>query len=494
MASPSIAPREWAVALCGGLTLASTAWLFAGVEVWTLHSFLGGALITLLLALMPLPARANGRDGEHGNLKNPVRLLRLPFFWLSLAFLGYVAIQGLNPAWTQLRDDEGWWMERIAHIEWLPSGAETAYEPMNAFRVLSHFAAAFCLAWGLWVGLRRRQTVLFVLWAFVLSGVTMAIVAILQHLTGADGVLWYRPSENNHFWGTFFYRNQGVGYLTLVIVATAFLYFFHFNRCERRAQTGGPYLLLFVFVAVLATSIGLALSRGGVLFGGAMTLVFLVSAAGRWLFSRSGRTSIILSTIVFLVVGGGAYSIFRYIDWQAIEERFGDIEATIENADEDTRALTTEITWNMAREKLWLGWGAGSWRYIFPMYQKSYPEIFYLRYHKRKGWIGRRFFRYAHNDIMQFLYEFGVAGCALLLGAYGWWLLVLARRSFENRMCALTIFAGLVLIAGHAFFEFIFQSPAYWVALNGFLCAAVKLVALHDERNKPANPPAKSAL
>jgi O-antigen ligase len=482
MGSPSIAPREWAVVVVGGLTLAFSAWGLAGVQLWSLHTLLAGGLLTCLLAIVPLPRSCNGVDGEHGNALNVKRLLKFPVFWLGLAFLLYIGIQGMNPAWQQLRNEDGWWVEEIEAISWLPTGVDTTYVPMNAFRVLSSFAAAFTLVWGLWVGVRRRSSAVLLLWMLVSSGVAMAIVAIVQKFTGADAVLWTVKSTNVNFWGTFFYRNEGVAYLNLIICASAVLYFYHFNKVERRGLSGGPHLLLFVFVAVLYTSIGLALSRGGILFGGVMTFCFFIAAGARWLFSNSIRNSILLTLVIGGLLGAGGYMMFQYVDIDDIERRFGNIEETIQNADEDTRAIATKVTWKMAQEELWLGWGAGSWRYIFPMYQKSYPEIYYQRYHPKHGWIGRKVFHFAHNDIVQFLCEYGIVGCSLILLIFGYWVWNLLFNASGNALSAIMLLIGLSVAFGHAFVDFIFQSPVYWLALNGLLCVGVKLLSLHSQR------------
>ncbi len=482
MASPSVAPREWAVVVLGGLTLAFTAWGLAGVQLWSLHTLLAGGLLTLLLAIVPMPQSWNGSDGEHGNRQNIQRLLRFPVFWLGVAFMLYISIQGWNPAWEQLRDERGWWIEAVEPISWLPTSVDASYKPMNAFRMLSSFAATFTLVWGLWVGVRRRSSAVLLLWTLVISGVGMAIVAMLQKFSGADAVLWTVKSSNPNFWGTFFYRNEGVAYLNLIIFACGVLYFYHFNRVERRGLSGGPHLLLFVFVAVLYTSIGLALSRGGILFGGVMTACFFIAAAGRWLFSTSVRNSILLTLLIGLLMGAGGYSMFQYVDIDDIEARFGDIEQTIATADADARAMSTKATWEMAQEELWLGCGAGSWRYIFPKYQKHYPKIYYKRYHPKKGWIGRQVYHYAHNDIVQFLCEYGIVGCSFLLLIFGYWVWCLLFRASGNTLSAVMLLIGMSMAFGHAFVDFIFQSPVYWLAFNGLLCVSVKLLSLHSER------------
>ncbi len=485
MRAPSIAPREWLVVAFGGLSLVLTAWALAGVQLWSLHTLFGGGALTFFAAVLPLPSWWNGRDGEHGNRKNVLRLLSFPFFWFSLLFLVYITIQGLNPAWVPTQDHFPWKMQELdpsRFIAWLPTGASTQYGEMNAFRVLTSFSAAFLLVWGLWVGVRRRNSAVLLLWAFVVSGVGMAIVAMLQKLSGADAVLWTVLSGNKNFWGTFFYRNQGAAYLVVVLIASAVLYFYHFNQSERRAVNGGPHMLVFLFVVVVASSIGMALSRGGILFGGIFVGGFLILALIRWLFSHSLRNSLLISILAGLLLLGGGYSVFRYVSFDAIEKRFGDIGKTIETADKDSRVIVTKITWEMAQEELLYGWGAGTWRYVFPMYQKSYPGIYYIRYDRNRGWIGRKVYKYAHNDIMQFLCEYGIVGCSLLLLAFGYWIFSLLFRASGNALAAVALLAGFAVVLGHAFLDFLFQSPAYWVAFNGMVCVCVKLLALHHER------------
>ena len=485
MRAPTIAPREWLVVVLGGLSLVFTTWGLAGVQMWSLHTMFAGGVLTLCAAIAPLPRWWNGRDGEHGNSKNLLRLLKFPFFWFSLLFLIYITIQGLNPAWEPTKDSFPWKMKELEpadYITWLPTGAFGEYAHMNAFRALVNHAAAFMLVWGLWAGVRRRQSALILLWAFVVSGVCMALVAILQKYSGTDSVLWMVQSGNLKLWGTFFYRNQGAAYLVLVLIASAVLYFYHFNQAERRGQTGGPYMLLFLFFALVCTSIAMALSRGGILFGGILALCFLTLVLVRWLSSHSLRSSLLVSVLVAVLLGAGAYSVFKYVSLEAIEERFGDIGETIDTADKDSRVIVSKIVWKMAQEELVFGWGAGTWRYMFPMYQKSYPRIYYHGYNWRKGWHGRRYYKHAHNDILQFLCEYGIVGCAFLLLAWGYWGFSLLVRSTGNVSAALILYVGFAVVLGHAFLDFLFQSPAYWVALNGMLCVAVKLLALHDER------------
>ncbi len=65
---------------------------------------------------------------------------------------------------------------------------------------------------------------------------------------------------------------------------------------------------------------------------------------------------------------------------------------------------------------------------------------------------------------------------------FGYWVWNLLFRAAGNTLSALMLMVGLSTAFGHAFVDFILQSPAYWLALNGLLCVSVKLLSLHRER------------
>ena len=75
-------------------------------------------------------------------------------------------------------------------------------------------------------------------------------------------------------------------------------------------------------------------------------------------------------------------------------------------------------TLDMAYDRIIFGWGAGSFRYIFPVYQSNYKEIWYSKKHSKRGWEGRKIYNYAHNDWVQFLAEYGIVGCALIAALF----------------------------------------------------------------------------
>jgi hypothetical protein len=496
MSSPSVALREWLVVILGGITLGATAWLTGGVELYGLHSFWIGSVLTFLAAVLPMPTKWNGSDGLHGNKQNIVRLLCFPFFWISLLFLTYITIQAFNPAWEQVYRDNGrWYVTTQTHVHWLPSSVESFYGLMNPFRVLVSFSAAFMLMWAIWVGVQRRRSLLALMWIFVLSGTGMAIVALLQDFTGATKVFWLVPSANKEFWGSFFYGNQGAAYLILTMTGCSALYFYYWKRCERRGQSGGPYLLLFFLLGVVYFSVCMAMSRGGILFGSLFMAGFLVCTCLRWMFAREANLPLKARLLVATVILAGCGFVWSMVDVTGLEAEWKKMESQLQDLEQDSRYLVSKITWEMSQKNMVLGAGAGSWMYIFPLYQMSHPSIFYSRYRpaepdhpkkwRREGIAkGRKFYYYAHNDILQFFYEFGIVGCSILLLGYVTLLGTMAWHSGAHAFSGLMLLIGLVAVCGHAFADFLFQAPAYWIALNALILLVVKLLVMEGKRSR----------
>ncbi len=475
--------RPYLVATCGGLTLAFAAWGLGGIPAWSLHVLLAGGVATLLFSLCSFSF--SKFPYVSFSTKSLRRLCAWPAFYPSLAFLIYLLIGALNPAAEVLRNEQGWWVEATQAplgIHLPTSVGGTSYDPMNAWRVLASFTAAFTLMWGLWAGVTRRKAILVTLWAFLLSGAAMGFVGILQHLTEADAVLWTFPSSNPEFWGSFFYRNQGAAFLNLVLVAAGVLFFYHAQKSRERARSGGPHFLCFLFFALVATSVGLALSRGGILFASILSLAFLCLVAIYALQSLAHLSSLWAAVIPLALVILGVFALIRYVDLDAIEERFGDVGETIETADQDARYLSSKATWDMAQDRLWLGWGAGSFRYIFPMYQREYPEIYYHRHLRKKGWVGRRFYRYAHNDLVQFVAEYGLIGSGLIALTFASIFLPLLLNLRSSFFAISYLMLGFATSMSHAFLDFIFNSPAYWLAFVGLIAAIAKLLRLEGKR------------
>ena len=481
-----ISRREWLVCSFACFTLVFTAWSFGGYRDWTLHLLFLGGVGTLLASILPMPLAWNGFDRKQGNLKNLKRLLFQPFFWFCVCFLSYILIQYINPSIAQIKGERTWWTEAIAPplgIDF-PSSVRADYSEMNALRTWVGHVAAFALALGIWVGIQRRKTALLLLWTFVASGSLMGFLAILHKFSGSSYLLWIVECTNENLWGSFAYRNQGAAYLILVSLISGLLYFFYLKRSREQLKEGGPHFLCFLFVFLLFGSICLALSKGGIILGSSLVVFFSLLAFlqhGRNLF-KSG--SWVLSFIFLMLMVTGSLFMLQFFNLKEVEHRVSQLQSISQNPGSYSRTLSTKATWDMAQDRLLYGWGAGAFRYIFPIYQKDYESIWYQYNNKKKGWQGRQVYHYAHNDWAQFLSEYGIVGTSFLLLLFAI-LVALSFKLFQVSASAGSLYlVGLAVIALHNFVDFIFSSPSYWVAFWGSLLLVSKLFLLEGKSLK----------
>ena len=124
-------------------------------------------------------------------------------------------------------------------LNW-PSSVKSDYYPINGLRVIAIHGSAMSLACGILVGIQRRKTALIIIWAFIISGVGMGFIAMLQKLSGSDKILWIFGVTNPNPWGTFAYRNQGAAYLILIATIVGLLYFFYLSKSRLKYTRGAP--------------------------------------------------------------------------------------------------------------------------------------------------------------------------------------------------------------------------------------------------------------
>jgi O-antigen ligase len=270
--------------------------------------------------------------------------------------------------------------------------------------------------------------------------------------------------------------------LNLILLAAGVIYFYYAKKCFDRGQRSGPHFLLFGLVLLTAVSVGLALSRGGIIFGAVLFALFIFLAVVQQIrFAFEERTSIRATVIALVVLSPVVAGFLSQVDRVAVQKRFEGVQTTLAEGEVNQRTLATKATFEMGMARMWTGWGAGSFRYVFPMYQRKYPEIFF-RTHVKHGYFGRLYWRYAHNDIVQFFAEYGIVGFSLqlffifsLVGSILW-------HSVGHGFAVFYALAGLLVALGHATIDFIFSSPAYWMAFIGLIVVFAKLLLLSGLR------------
>ncbi len=458
-------------------------WALGTMHVWSQFVSLGLAMLAFVVALISRHYRGNlAPQGDFKLIMWP-KLIRFPLFWLGLLFLGYILIQALNPAWTYVTDGKFWWLDPVDNISWLPSSMETPYKDMNPWRVLVIYSAAWLLACALWVGITRRAAVQTLFTVVVVNGTLLAIIGILERVTHAKYILWglkNAPTGGGRFFATLIYKNHAGGYFNLVLMLCTGLLYWHFSRAERRMDRTSP-APVFAFCAVLCgLSVLLSASRAGTILLMLFTLVAFISFGIRCTVYRSeGRSPLVITLlcgIFALFIGLGAYFL-------KTDQAFGRLGKLMGDGKTDssvvTRTLARQATMEMARDNLVTGWGAGSFRHYFPIYQRNYPEIYnYTGPKSRLRW------EYAHNDYVQLLAELGLIGAGIVLAMLACGVGHLVRQRAWLKPHLLFLVLALVITAAHAWVDFQFHNPA----ILFLWCASAVLLGRWAELENRRNP------
>ena len=161
------------------------------------------------------------------------------------------------------------------------------------------------------------------------------------------------------------------------------------NARYKRKKVGLISYVFFIFI--LFSSVWLALSRSGIILGAILALIFLTLVLFESLKNLTMHNiNIFIIFCVSLPVIGIVF-ILNLSDWDTIEHRYNKLRLSINEIESYDRVLSTKATWDMAHDRILYGWGGGSFRYIFPIYQSNYEPIWYLKKHKKRGWEGRKF-------------------------------------------------------------------------------------------------------
>jgi len=243
---------------------------------------------------------------------------------------------------------------------------------------------------------------------------------------------------------------------------------FHFaRRREARDFWHSPAFAGLVAIVLLAATLPLSSSRSTTV----LAVAFLGAALAHW-FIRLVRQRRAFKESILLPVGGAAVAIaiagfFAYdlsediiqtrID--ATRTQLADMRATGETI---PRQVLYRDTLHLAQEKIWFGWGMG-----------SYPTAFFTRnsqHHPHADGLPE-YYHDAHSDWLQSLAELGAIGTGILLlcALVPLWY---RRRVIGQSPLSVYLLAGCIIVLLYSALEFPFGNRAvvicFWTC---FFCA-----------------------
>lgn len=282
----------------------------------------------------------------------------------------------------------------------------------------------------------------------------IASLAVYQYFTHSPQIL-YLPKPKEYFGrasGTYICPNHLAGFLEMILPIG--LAFSLVGKVGHLTRIGLGYATV-----VILAGIGVTLSRGGWLAAGLALVAFLAVLA----WQRIHRVAAVVALIAILAIGGAFVVKNRHFQ-KRIEM------AVVEGKPNDVRFLMWRPAIQMWNDHFWWGVGPAHFDYRFRHYR---PEALQTR----PEW--------AHNDYLNLLADWGLAGGLMVAGA--WLLLGLGiqrtwkyvRRSshdltpgLSNRFAWLIgASTGLLAILLHSFVDFNMNVPA-----NAIVCVTLMAI------------------
>ncbi|MFA5057687.1 MAG: O-antigen ligase family protein [Opitutaceae bacterium] len=334
------------------------------------------------------------------------------------------------------------------------AGWPSCAEPGVALRALWQFNAIYLTCFNLVLVIFHRRILRALLFILVANALLLAIMGTFQKLDGAAGLYFGgQPSPNDAFFASFIYHNHWGAFVLLATAAALGLLFHHARRERRDGQRHSPALFGLIATLFLAASVPLSASRSCTL----LLLVLLAGALLHWLRrlrrrrqaeGRPVTVAVALTVAVFLAGVGGIYFLAQPVITARLDTTREQIEQIRLHGSLGGRAQLYADTWRMAREKVWFGWGLGSYARVFQLFNQQVSV---------EGWVP--FYAQAHSDWLQALAEVGLAGTVLII-LMGLIPLVAFFRLGPPGVVPAYLLAGCGLLALYAWVEFPFANPA----------------------------------
>lgn len=486
----SLHPLERTLAAVVIALLVFLPWALGGMRLPPQLIAGGLALLAFAVALVPRHYDERHHAGGHLRLVMWPKLLRFPFFWLGLLWFALICCQNLNPAWIYHATDNWWRLEPNPHVTWLPHGVAGApFAKMSGWRTLLIHGTVWLLVCALWVGVVRRKTARVILTVTALNGVLIAATVLAQRVSGNGKFLWLWEPPAPSFVAGFTYKNHGGEFLGLILALCLGFAWWHTRQAERTLAKSHPGFVWLLLAGLVVVGQLFTYARAASMAGVAFFIVILLAYLLRQVFRRSGGMPRPVTAAAALLAAGFMTVALTQLETERVVKRFGQLRLFNEENPSfsvSSRQLATRATLDLAAASPVFGHGAGSYRYLFPEYQKHYPDIWMSKRwdRRKKEFVPHRilFWEYAHNDYAQLRAEFGWTGVVfagitvlLILGA-AW------RRHLSSQTGLLVMLGGVALVAATAAVDFPMHNPAILVTTAGVIVLVLRWAELSGRR------------
>ncbi len=446
---------------------------FGAVEQWSLTLMETSTILAVSLLLLKKPAGKEACPFYKVPGIIPLILL-LAYILIQAVPLPSVIVKFISPGTYALyRETTG----ITGPVSWITISINQKATLMEFFRITA-YAAFYVLTIQL---LSEKKVLKKTVALTVIFMALLSFLGIMQHILSNNRIFWVRElTWGGTPFGPYVNRNHYAGLMGMMFPVVLCLFLAYKPKFIYRSlrdnmsaifdqQGTNIYILLGLSAILIATSMFLSVSRGGII-----SLSFSMIFIGIIITRRQKKTGILILLILILIL----YSV-GWFGWNPIFERFD----SIRDAHGDISGMRLQL-WrdsiNIIRDFPLTGTGFGTFINIYPKYRTL---------------IDDRIAAHAHNDYLELLADGGII--AVLLS--GWFLSAVIYRSYRaashNRRDTYSQYlfigslGGMVYILIHSFVDFnlhIGANGLYFFFLAGLAVASAN--TNHGERKKVARP------
>jgi O-antigen ligase len=348
---------------------------------------------------------------------------------------------------------------------------------MNGWRLLMILGGPWALFCAVRAAALRRRVLVALAWTSVITAALFAVWGYLNQPSYGT-ILGFAIPREAQVYGTFINRNHAGAYLYLNAGLALALACWHLRRAGDRAAQGGPHLIAAFAAVVLALFAALTNSIGAVLVVGLLGLVVAPLTLFRGYRDDQGKVRPGVWAAA-LAAAGIVLALGAVADFGKLADKARGKADRYLQAGVDDRAPLRAATWHMALDRPWTGWGAGSYRWVSPVYQAEQKAL-----QDDRGRLRVRAL-YAHHDWLQLFAEVGLLGL-LPLGVFLYWLGRKVRAAFRPGHPEAIPLAGLLLLfALHASFDLL----CWFTPLLTVLALIVAALAAFTEQSSVGHAP-----
>lgn len=393
-----------------------------------------------------------------------------------LIFLGYILFQivPLPPWLLELLSPNTYrlYMDTIGIVDdgsWLSISVNRKSTLLEFFRYASYVGFYF-LTVQLLSNKERLQSVVGLVVIFLTS---LSAFAIIQYFTSRDTIFWLiEVPINSIIFGPYVNHNHFAGLMELALPMVIALFIYLKPRISYKQswkekiveifdfQGINLYILLGFSALLIASSIVLSLSRGGMISASLSVVLLVILISLRFKQKKMNIIVFLLLISVFLSVS--------WFGWETVVDRF----ARLQNQQGEIYEARLEF-WKDSIEIIkalpLVGAGFGTFSDIYPAF---------------RTFISDRAVLHAHNDYLELLIEGGVIGL-LLVSLFLIYLVKSSFKVFRKRHDRYSIylflgcFTGLVSIFIHSLTDFNLHIGAN--GLYFFFIAGLMVTSIHTK-------------